>query len=143
MARRARIIVVGCSTLGCALAQALSAGGHDVIAVDMQEDALDRLGDDFDGEIVTGDGTSAHVLEECGARQTTHLVAATGRDATNFLIAELASEVFGIPRVLPVINDDPLVSILEDRGIDPICPHRICEGEFFRLTGLGRGASER
>ena len=56
MAKRARIIVVGCSLFGCAVAQALSAAGHDVIVVDMQEDALDGLGPDFDGETLTGDG---------------------------------------------------------------------------------------
>ena len=65
MAKRARIIVVGCSLFGCAVAQALSAAGHDVIVVDMQEDALDGLGPDFDGETLTGDGKSALVLEEC------------------------------------------------------------------------------
>ena len=80
MAKRARIIVVGCSLFGCAVAQALSAAGHDVIVVDMQEDALDGLGPDFDGETLTGDGKSALVLEECGVRRATHLVAATGSD---------------------------------------------------------------
>lgn len=112
MAKRARIIVVGCSLFGCAVAQALSAAGHDVIVVDMQEDALDGLGPDFDGETLTGDGKSALVLEECGVRRATHLVAATG--------------------------DDALADILDDMGIAPICPHRICEDEFFRLTGLTR-----
>ena len=96
MAKRARIIVVGCSLFGCAVAQALSAAGHDVIVVDMQEDALDGLGPDFDGETLTGDGKSALVLE------------------------------------------DALADILDGMGIAPICPHRICEDEFFRLTGLTR-----
>ena len=108
MAKRARIIVVGCSLFGCAVAQALSAAGHDVIVVDMQEDALDGL------------------------------VAATDDDASNLLIAELASEIFGVPHVLPLVDDDALADILDDMGIAPICPHRICEDEFFRLTGLTR-----
>ena len=131
MAKRARIIVVGCSLFGCAVAQALSAAGHDVIVVDMQEDALDGLGPDFDGK-------SALVLEECGVRRATHLVAATDDDASNLLIAELASEIFGVPHVLPLVDDDALADILDDMGIAPICPHRICEDEFFRLTGLTR-----
>ena len=119
MAKRARIIVVGCSLFGCAVAQALSAAGHDVI-------------------VLTGDGKSALVLEECGVRRATHLVAATGDDASNLLIAELASEIFGVPHVLPLVDDDALADILDDMGIAPICPHRICEDEFFRLTGLTR-----
>ena len=143
MARRARIIVVGCSTFGAGVALALSAGGGDVIAGDMQEDALDELGPDFDGETFTGDGRSAQALEECGVREATHLVAATGDDATNLLIAELASEVFGVRHVLPLVEDEALVQILEDRGISPICPHRVCEEEFFSLTGLARGGEGR
>lgn len=138
MAKKARIIVVGCSMFGCAIAQALSTAGHDVIAVDMQDDALERLGSDFDGETITGDGKSALVLEECDIRRASHLVAATADDATNLLIAELASEIFGVPHVLPLVDDNAFVDILYDMGIEPICPHRVCEEEFFRLTGLTR-----
>lgn len=138
MGRKARILVVGCGTFGSAVAQSLSAGGNEVIAVDMREEAFDQLGDDFDGETLTGDGSCASVLQECEVERVTHLVAATGHDATNMLIAELASEVFGVRHVLPVIDDDSLVEILENRGIASICPHRICEEEFFRLSKLPR-----
>lgn len=65
-------------------------------------------------------------------------VAATATSASNLLIAELASEIFGVPHVLPLVDDDALADILDDMGIAPICPHRICEDEFFRLTGLTR-----
>lgn len=97
-----------------------------------------RAGARRDGETLTGDGKSALVLEECGVRRATHLVAATDDDASNLLIAELASEIFGVPHVLPLVDDDALADILDDMGIAPICPHRICEDEFFRLTGLTR-----
>ena len=43
-----------------------------------------------------------------------------------------------MPHVLPLVDDDALTDILDDMGIAPICPHRICEDEFFRLTGLTR-----
>lgn len=136
MSKRTQIIVVGCSAFGCSLALTLSGAGYDVIVMDMLEEAFDQLGDDFDGELVTGDGRSALALEECGARQASHLVAATGNDASNLLIAELASEILGVPHVLPLVDDDSLVEILEDMGIDPICQHRICEEKFFQITGL-------
>ena len=113
MARKARIIVVGCSPFGAAVARSLSAAGCDVTVVDMREDAFDRLGDDFDGETV------------------------------NLLVAELASEVLGVRQVLPVVDDSSLAEILEQMGIDPICPHRLCEEEFFRITGLPRAEEER
>lgn len=137
MARKTRIIVIGCSAFGCSLALTLSSEGYDVIVMDMLEEAFEQLGDDFDGELVTGDGRSVAALEECDVRRATHLVAATGDDASNFLIAELASEVLGVPHVLPLVDDDALVEILEDRGIEPICQHRICEEKFFQMTDLG------
>ena len=143
MARKARIIVVGCSPFGAAVARSLSAAGCDVTVVDMREDAFDRLGDDFDGETVTGDGGSALLLRECGAERATHLVAATDRDTVNLLVAGLASEVLGVRQVLPVVDDSSLAEILEQMGIDPICPHRLCEEEFFRITGLPRAEEER
>lgn len=101
MAKRARIIVVGCSLFGCAVAQALSAAGHDVIVVDMQEDALEGLGPDFDGETLTGDGKSALVLEECGVRGPPTWWPPRATTPPILLIAELASEIFGVPHVLP------------------------------------------
>lgn len=142
MARTARVIVIGCGSFGAALAASLAAAGHEVTAVDMREDAFDQLGDEFDGETVTGDGSSALVLGECGIRRATHVVAATGHDATNLLIAELASEIYGVRHVLPLVDDDALVEILEELGTEPICPHRICEKEFYRLTDLRREGGE-
>ena len=62
------------------------------------------------------------MLEECDIRRASHLVAATGDDATNLLIAELASEIFGVPHVLPLVDDNAFVDILYDMGIEPICP---------------------
>ena len=143
MGRNVRVIVVGCGAFGSAVARSLSSGGNEVIAVDMREEAFDQLGDDFDGETVTGDGSSALLLRECGAERATHLVAATNRDTVNLLVAELASEVLGVRQVLPVVDDSSLAEILEQMGIDPICPHRLCEEEFFRITGLPRAEEER
>ncbi len=51
-------MVVGCGMFGASLALALSASGHDVIVMDMQEDAFDQLGDDFDGETITEEARS-------------------------------------------------------------------------------------
>ena len=67
MGRNVRVIVVGCGAFGSAVARSLSSGGNEVIAVDMREEAFDQLGDDFVGETVTGDGSSALLLQETGA----------------------------------------------------------------------------
>ena len=137
MAKRARIIVVGCSLFGCAVAQALSQP-----ATTSSWWTCRRTPWTGWGPISTARRSPATARApwcwKSAACAATHLVAATGNDASNLLIAELASEIFGVPHVLPLVDDDALADILDDMGIAPICPHRICEDEFFRLTGLTR-----
>ena len=103
-----------------------------------REDALDGLGPDFVGETLTG-GTakSALVLEECGVRRATHLVAATGDDASSLLIAELASGSSACPTYCPSWTTTLLADVLDDMGIAPSAPSHLRD-RFFRLTGLTR-----
>ena len=133
---KASVLVVGCGDYGSTLASSLSRQGFNVTVVDMTEEAFDSLDDDFDGDMVTGDGTASSLLRESGIAKASCVVAATGDDATNFLIAEIASEIYGVEHVLPRIEDEMLISILGDMNVKPICPHLICINEFFRLCGL-------
>lgn len=121
MAKRARIIVVGCSLFGCAVAQALSAAGHDVIVVDMQEDALEGL-----GPISTARRSPATARAPWCWRSAAcagHPPGGRhGDDASNLLIAELASEIFGVPHVLPLVDDDALADTSTTWASPPSAP---------------------
>ena len=132
-------IVVGCGGLGSALASALSRSGWNVTAIDMREEAFEGLDDDYDGETLTGDGGSSSVLEECGIRQAGLLAAVTDHDATNLLVAELASEIYNVERVIPRIEDESLLKILEDMNVSPICPHLVCMEQLAGTIGLRQG----
>ena len=58
-----RIIIVGCGKVGSALAEQLSAEGHDLTLIDLSERRLTELTNTLDLTSVTGSGTSYHVLE--------------------------------------------------------------------------------
>ncbi len=139
----ARVMIVGCGDFGSTLASALSRQGFAVVAIDMREDAFDLLDGDFDGEAVTGDGGIVSVLEECGIAHASYLVAATGCETTNFFIAEVASELYGVEHVLPRVESTALVRLLDDLNASPICPRLICVDEFYRLSGLDAGSVVR
>ena len=66
-----RIIIVGCGKVGSALAEQLSAEGHDLTLVDKSERRLDELSNMLDVAAVAGNGTSYHVLKEAGSRTPT------------------------------------------------------------------------
>ena len=140
MAKRARIIVVGCSLFGCAVAQALLGGRPRRHRGGHAGGRPGRAGARFRRRDAHRRSARApwYWRSAACAGPPTWWRPATDDDASNLLIAELASEIFGVPHVLPLVDDDALADILDDMGIAPICPHRICEDEFFRLTGLTR-----
>jgi len=132
--RNKRVLVAGCGRFGSAIAQALTHDGMRVTIIDMHADAFDRLGDEFDGETFIGDGSSTVVLEEAGIRGATAVICATDRDATNDLIAQIASVIYGVEHVYARIEDESIIATMSDLNIEVICPHRVCLEEFRRLA---------
>ena len=90
-----RIIIVGCGKVGAALAEQLSAEGHDLTLVDLSERRLGELTDMLDVASVAGSGTSYHVLKEAGVKETDLLIAATTHDEINLLSCLIASRASG------------------------------------------------
>jgi Trk K+ transport system NAD-binding subunit len=69
-----------------------------------------------------GGGTSTEVLEAAGAENAKTLVAATGDDDANLLIAQLAHSTFDIERLIARVNTAENVSAFEDLGIETVSP---------------------
>ena len=68
------IIIVGCGRVGTQLAHLLSDAGHNVVVIDKEAETLQKLGADFNGLTLTGDGFDVDLLKEAGI---TILLAAT------------------------------------------------------------------
>ena len=97
-----RIIIVGCGKVGSALAEQLSAEGHDLTLVDLSERRLEELTNRLDLTAVAGSGTSYQVLLEAGVQDTDLVIAVTTHDEINLLsclIARKASGCHAIARV--------------------------------------------
>ena len=65
-----RIIIVGCGKVGSALAEQLSAEGHELTLIDLSERRLEKLTNRLDLTAVAGSGTSYQVLLEAGVHDT-------------------------------------------------------------------------
>src|SRR2546423_14598956 len=61
-----KAIVVGCGRVGSSVAKKLTKVGWDVVAIDENEEALARLGDQWSGGFVVGHGMDVNVLREAG-----------------------------------------------------------------------------
>ncbi|GAB3147045.1 TrkA family potassium uptake protein [Amycolatopsis stemonae] len=115
------ILVVGAGRLGEQAAHLLAAAGHRITVIDRDRTHLDRL--DGEHRLVHGDGCEPAVLEAAGALRADLLVAATGEDEDNLVIALLAKRQFAVRRVLARTNDPDNAWLFTDRwGVDVALP---------------------
>jgi trk system potassium uptake protein TrkA len=96
--------------------------GHDVTIMDISSVSFARLGRDFPGANVIGDGTDEAVLRRAGIEQTECFVAVTNGDNRNILAAQIAKNTFNVPRVICRIYDPKRQETYTELGLDSICP---------------------
>jgi len=117
-----RVLIVGCGRVGARLALELAAADHQVTVVDSSREAFDRLGKNFPGRIVLGNGTDQHVLEEAKAAETDWFISVTNGDNRNIMSAQVAKEIFKIPRVMTRIYDPIRERVYREMGLYTYCP---------------------
>ena len=134
--RASQVLVVGCGSVGASIASKLSARGYDVTVIDSSQADLGRLTDDFTGFTELGRETSCELLESCGIRDASMVLAFSERDNTNILVAELARRIYGVREVYARLFDDSRGDLLAPFGIEVLSPRQLCEDEFSRLSGI-------
>jgi len=106
-------IVVGCGRVGAELSHHLFKRGHQVVAVDSNKEAFNRLHPDFRGRTLEGEGLAESVLEHAGIREADGLAAVTNSDTLNAVVAHTAREFYNVPVVVARNYDPNLRAVLE------------------------------
>lgn len=114
------VIVVGCGRVGSGLAGTLEEQGNTVSVIDRRSQAFRRLPEAFRGRRIEGVGFDRGCLEEAGITYADGLAAVTSGDNSNILIARVAAEAFGVPRVVARIYDARRAAIYERLGIPTV-----------------------
>jgi trk system potassium uptake protein TrkA len=99
------IIVAGGGLVGEQVARALGAGSTMVSVVELDPARAADLAE-RGLHVVAGSASSPRRLEAAGALRADALVACTGRDEENLVIAALARRHFAIARVVATVHDD-------------------------------------
>jgi trk system potassium uptake protein len=95
------IIIGGCGRLGAEIAEQLSQDPDtDVVVIDTNTLAFDRLGSAFNGETLVGDVTDRDVLEQAGVQNADGLIAVTRFDNANLMTVEIATHLYDVPRTI-------------------------------------------
>ena len=117
-----KLVIVGCGRVGAMAAIALSKAGHQVTVIDSNRRAFDRLGDDFGGEMVLGNGIDEDVLRQAGIESADGFASLTNGDNRNIMAAQIAREIFKVPRVITRIYDPMREDVYRELGLNTLCP---------------------
>jgi trk system potassium uptake protein TrkA len=130
------VIIMGCGRVGARLALMLTHAGHEVTIIDLKSSAFSRLGGDFRGVTMLGEGRDQDALRRAGIERADAFVAATQGDNRNIMASQIAKHVFGVKRVVTRIYDPLRSDTFAALGLQAISPTVIGANAFYeQLTG--------
>jgi len=86
-----KIVIVGAGEVGFHIASHLSHENKEVVIIDKNADALRRVSDNLDVQVVQGSGSSPVVLEEAGLLNAEIILAVTDSDEANLVACLVAN----------------------------------------------------
>lgn len=118
-----RVIIVGGGKLGYKLAEALSQEENDVVVIDIDGRALERINENLDVLTIKSNGAQIHTLEQLHISCCDLIIAVTGSDETNILVSVMGKKT-GCRKVIARIRNPEYANqvefIKENMGIDYI-----------------------
>jgi trk system potassium uptake protein TrkA len=114
-----KILIVGAGRAGLEVATQLSRIGHAVTIVDTDAAVTARAAEQFGLVAVTGDATTAEVLDDAAIGGMDIVVAMLRRDADNLAVSLLARAA-GVERVMVRMRDNAYRPVYAKAGIDRV-----------------------
>jgi trk/ktr system potassium uptake protein len=101
-----RVLIAGAGAFGSYIAEDLVVQGHEVFVLDKDKSVVGELRERLPAaRCAVGDACEPGQLEPAGVLRADAVVAATGDDEDNLVIALLARKEFDVPRVIARVND--------------------------------------
>lgn len=145
-----RIAIAGAGNVGFYVASDLRAKGHDITLIEQNKELIEQLKEELPINWVEGDACELYTLDSAVLSSCEVMVAATGDDEDNLVIALLAKQEFAVPRVVARVNHpDNEWLFNESWGVDVAVstPHLLTSlveeavsvGDLVRLLKLEQG----
>ena len=116
------VIIMGCGRVGARLANLLEADGHEVVILDTNPAAFSRLGSEFRGTRLVGNGVDTEVLQRAGIERADAFAACTQGDNRNIMASQIAQVVYHVPKVVCRIYDPIRMEIYRKLGMQIYSP---------------------
>lgn len=115
-----RVIIAGAGEIGTQLLRDLSeTGSNEVVVVESDERIAESLAEDFDALVIHGDAANPDILGQAQVEQADALIAVTGSDAINTVIAMLGHRL-RVERIVVKLASNSLRGALEEIGVSDV-----------------------
>jgi len=122
-----KTIIVGGGKVGYNLFKTLKEQNYEVSLVERDKDTCLKIAENFDADVIWGDGTNLNVLEDAGIETADIIVAVTGADEENMVICQIAKLTFETMKTIARINNPKNIDMFKKLGID----NTVCSTEVI------------
>ncbi|HPF16227.1 MAG TPA: TrkA family potassium uptake protein [Thermotogota bacterium] len=124
------IIIIGCGRLGSKIAANLSNKGHSVVVLDKNESSFQHLTQEFTGFSIAGNATEIESLKKAKIDKADMVLALTNNDNINYMVSQVAKEVYQTPHVIARIYNPDNVELFKQINVQVIIPMLLAEIMF-------------
>lgn len=132
----ASVIIAGCGSIGASLANRFWKAGYDVKIIDSDTSAFEKLGSEFTGLPLNGDAGNVETLLACGIQHARFVIASTGHDNLNIMIAQIAKDVYSAPCVIASLSESSNQAVLDEMGIQYFFPTQMVSDAVCKLLNM-------
>ena len=112
-------VVIGLGRFGSELATRLYSCGEEVMAIDMDEQLIDKIADRVT-RAVAADARDPDVLKKLGVENFERAVVAVGSDLAASALITMNLKALNVPYIICKAHDDTYKDILEKLGADKV-----------------------
>lgn len=120
-----KVVIVGLGDVGRGLAEALARPGtNQLVLVEQDETLCENLSESLDALVLRGDGSDPRILDEAKVGEADALIATTGSDPLNTVIAMLGRQR-GATNIMVKLNDVWLRPACNEMGVAKVVTPKV------------------
>ncbi|MDF2611894.1 MAG: trkA1 [Lachnospiraceae bacterium] len=113
-----KTIIIGGGKVGYNLFKTLRERDYNVALIERDKETSLRIAEDFNTDVILGDGTNMEVLIDAGIEEAEIVAAVTGSDEENLVICQIAKLTFNTQKTIARVNNPKNTIMFKNLGID-------------------------